>query len=71
MLVGSLPARSPDGRIANCSILLDDHGRVVASYDKIHMFDVDLPTGERFRESDDFQPGPEARLAETPWACSA
>ena len=67
MLVGSLPARSPDGRIANCSILLDDQGRVVASYDKIHMFDVDLPTGERFRESDDFQPGPEARLAETPW----
>ncbi len=67
LLVGSLPARSPDGRIAKCSILLDDKGAVVASYDKIHMFDVDLPTGERFRESDDFQAGPEARLAETPW----
>ena len=67
MLIGSLPARSPDGRIANCSVLLDDGGRVVASYDKIHMFDVDLPTGERFRESEDFQPGAEARLASTPW----
>lgn len=67
LLVGSLPARSPDGRIANCSVLLDGDGAVVASYDKIHMFDVDLPSGERFRESDDFQPGPEARLAETPW----
>jgi deaminated glutathione amidase len=67
MLIGSLPARSPDGRIANCSVLLDDSGNLVTSYDKIHMFDVDLPTGERFRESDDFQPGPEARLVETPW----
>ena len=67
MLIGSLPALSPDGRIANCSVLLDNGGRVVASYDKIHMFDVDLPSGERFRESEDFQPGPEARLASTPW----
>ena len=67
MLIGSIPARSPDGRIANCSVLLDDGGRVVASYDKIHMFDVDLPTGERFRESEDFQAGPAACLAETPW----
>ncbi|MFQ5783754.1 MAG: carbon-nitrogen hydrolase family protein [Alphaproteobacteria bacterium] len=67
LLVGSLPARAPDGRIANCSILLDSDGAVIASYDKIHMFDVDLPTGERFRESDDFQSGSEARLVETPW----
>ena len=67
LLIGSIPARSPDGRIANCSVLLDNGGRVVASYDKIHMFDVDLPTGERFRESEDFQPGPEACLANTPW----
>ena len=67
MLIGSLPARSPDGRIANCSVLLDNGGAVVASYDKIHMFDVDLPTGERFRESEDFQAGPEACLADTPW----
>ena len=67
MLIGSIPARSPDGRIANCSVLLDNGGSVVASYDKIHMFDVDLPSGERFRESEDFQAGPEACLAETPW----
>ena len=67
LLVGSVAARSPDGRIANCSVLLDDTGAVVTSYDKIHLFDVDLPSGERFRESDDFQGGPEARLVETPW----
>jgi predicted amidohydrolase len=67
MLIGSLPSQSADGRIANCSVLLDDSGKVVTSYDKIHMFDVDLPTGERFRESDDFQPGAEARLVDTPW----
>ena len=67
LLVGSVAARSPDGRIANCSVLLDDTGAVVTSYDKIHLFDVDLPSGERFGESDDFQAGPEARLVETPW----
>ena len=67
ILVGSLPARAPDGRIANCSVLVDRTGAVAASYDKIHMFDVDLPTGERFRESEAFQSGAEARLVETPW----
>lgn len=67
MLIGSLPVRSSDGRVANCSVLLDDGGRVVASYDKIHMFDVDLSTGEHFRESEDIQPGSVARLANTPW----
>jgi len=67
LLVGSLPVRSDDGRIANCSFLFDDKGARVAHYEKIHMFDVDLPTGERFRESQDFQPGAAARLAETPW----
>ncbi len=67
LLTGSLPMRSPDGRVANCSTLLDPSGAVVQSYDKIHMFDVDLPSGESYRESKTFQPGEEACLAETPW----
>jgi len=67
LLVGSLGIRVGDGRIANRSFLLDDKGAVIASYDKIHMFDVDLPSGERYRESETFQPGDAACLADTPW----
>ncbi len=67
LLAGSLPVRSPDGRVANCSVLYDPEGAVVASYDKIHMFDVDLPSGESYRESRTFQPGEEAVLAALPW----
>jgi predicted amidohydrolase len=67
LLAGSLPTRSPDGRIANCSTLLDPNGDVVRSYDKIHMFDVDLPSGESYRESKTYQPGEEGCLAELPW----
>ncbi len=67
LLVGSLPVQSADGRVANCSLLVDPAGSVVQRYDKIHMFDVDLPSGERYRESKTYQPGEAARLAETPW----
>ena len=67
LLVGSLPVRSADGRAANCSFLLDPAGSVVERYEKIHMFDVDLPSGERYRESHTFQPGEAARIARTPW----
>jgi predicted amidohydrolase len=48
-------------------VLFDDKGRVVAHYDKIHLFDVDLPSGERYRESATFEAGDRAAIAETPW----
>ena len=67
LLVGSLPVRSPDGRVANCSMVMDPEGMIAASYDKIHMFDVDLANGESYRESRSFQPGGEAVLAALPW----
>ena len=67
LLVGSLTVAAEDGRVANRSVLLDEAGAVVASYDKIHMFDVDLPGGERYRESDTYRPGAETRVAPTPW----
>jgi deaminated glutathione amidase len=54
-------------RLANRSYLVDPHGAVVARYDKIHMFDVDLAGGESYRESTGFRPGDRAVLAETPW----
>jgi predicted amidohydrolase len=67
MLVGSLTVKIDRERIANRSYLLADDGRVVASYDKIHMFDVTLPDGKVIRESSAYCPGDRAVIAATPW----
>ena len=67
MLLGSLAIRSKSGKLRNRSYLLDSMGEVIARYDKIHLFDVDLPNGEIYRESDIFEPGAQAVLAPTPW----
>lgn len=68
LLIGSLWIKLPnEPRVANRSYLIRPDGGVAATYDKIHMFDVDLPTGESFRESKSFAPGAEARLVETPF----
>ncbi|GAA0616327.1 carbon-nitrogen hydrolase family protein [Brevundimonas kwangchunensis] len=70
LLIGSAIVTSGhegDDRAANRSILIDDHGRRVASYDKLHVYDVDLPTGERWRESAAVRPGDQAVVADTPW----
>jgi predicted amidohydrolase len=63
LLIGSAMVKRQDGRAANRSMLVDPAGAVVATYDKLHMFDVDLPTGERYRESDSYQPGDRAVVA--------
>ena len=60
LLIGSALVRREDGGAANRSMLIDPSGRTVVTYDKIHMFDVDLPTGERVRESEAYTPGCEA-----------
>jgi predicted amidohydrolase len=70
LLIGSAIVRSGhdgDDRAANRSLLIDDRGEIVSSYDKLHVFDVDLPTGERWRESATVRPGDEAVVADTPW----
>lgn len=56
-----------DGRLANRAFLIDAAGDVKARYDKIHLFDVDLPSGERYRESASYRPGGNAVVAATPW----
>ncbi|MEC7538665.1 MAG: carbon-nitrogen hydrolase family protein [Pseudomonadota bacterium] len=56
-----------DERNVNRSFLIDDKGAIAATYDKIHMFDVDLENGVSFRESKVFKPGDRAVVAETPW----
>jgi predicted amidohydrolase len=67
LLVGSMPIRADGERLANRSFLFDDQGRLVARYDKIHLFDVDLPNGETYRESARIRPGAQAVVAPTPW----
>lgn len=67
LVIGSMPVRAEETRIANRQFVFAPDGRVVARYDKIHMFDVDLPTGESHRESAQVRPGHEAVVAATPW----
>ncbi|WP_260598627.1 carbon-nitrogen hydrolase family protein [Sphingomonas endolithica] len=64
--LGSLAMRRPDGKFANRGFVIDDRGAVRARYDKIHLFDVDLPTGESWRESAAYAPGGSAIVVETP-----
>jgi deaminated glutathione amidase len=57
---------SVSGKNANRSLLFDDQGQVCARYDKIHLFDVDLPTGESWRESSAYEAGQGLSVVETP-----
>ena len=67
LLLGSLAIEARPGRAHNRSYLIDTSGGIVARYNKIHMFDVDLEAGQSFRESEVFEPGREAVVAPTPW----
>ena len=58
--LGSLALKGDGGKLANRGFVIDDKGEVRARYDKIHLFDVDLPTGESWRESAMYQGGREA-----------
>lgn len=65
--LGSLAIRSGDGRLVNRSFLIDAAGTIRARYDKLHLFDVDLPTGESWRESNRYAAGSQLVLGgETP-----
>ena len=65
LLIGSLALKSGGDRFLNRSFLLAPTGKVLAHYDKIHMFDVALGGGESYRESAQFQPGNRAVVANT------
>ena len=55
--LGSLAVLAEEGKVANRGFVIDRNGKVQASYDKIHLFDVDLPTGESWRESNVYRAG--------------
>jgi predicted amidohydrolase len=65
--IGSLAVKATPERAANRSFLVDPKGEIVARYDKIHMFDVDLANGESYRESANYRPGEIAVVHDLPW----
>jgi len=65
--IGSMVVKAAGEKLANRSFVISPRGEVRARYDKIHMFDVDLPNGEVYRESASYEPGTEAVLAMLPW----
>ena len=67
ILIGSALVAVEGGKAANRTLLIGPDGVVVQTYDKVHMFDVDLPNGDRYRESSLYEPGQAARIADTPW----
>jgi predicted amidohydrolase len=65
--IGSLAIKASPEKAVNRSFLIDRRGDVVARYDKIHMFDVDLAGGESYRESNNYRAGEVAVVADLPW----
>lgn len=65
--IGSLALKGPGEKLINRSLLFSPDGRVAARYDKIHLFDVDLPDGQRLRESAAYEGGGAACFAALPW----
>src|SRR6195952_2968122 len=65
--IGSLALRATPDRAVNRSFLIAPDGGVLASYDKIHMFDIELDGGESYRESANYQPGETAVISDLPW----
>lgn len=70
LLIGSLALKASadrDDRLVNRSFLIGSDGAIAARYDKVHLFDVDLPDGESYRESSLYDGGARAVVAQTPW----
>jgi len=67
LLLGSVSMRAADGAPVNRSLLVDNTGAIRARYDKVHLFDVDLPNGDPIRESDFYRAGDRRVMAQTPW----
>jgi len=66
--LGSLALKGEnDRRNANRAFVIDDKGAIRARYDKMHLFDIDLPGGQSIRESEAYAPGAEAVAVDTPW----
>ncbi len=67
LLIGSMVLRASAEKLANRSLLIDPAGTIAARYDKIHMFDVEIPDGQSYRESKAYEAGAAAVTADLPW----
>ncbi len=67
ILVGSQLIRLDDNRIVNRSFVLNQYGEIIARYDKLHMFDIELANGEWYRESEAISPGNKAVITDISW----
>ena len=67
IVLGSLAIDDGTAKSLSRSFVIDSRGAIVARYDKMHLFDVDLKSGESYRESDTFRPGSDAVLTPLPW----
>jgi len=67
LLIGSLAIKTSESKTANRSFLISPKGQIAARYDKIFLFDVDLPSGEQYRESNTVAGGDTAVIADLPW----
>jgi len=65
--IGSLAIKLSDTKVANRAYVFTPEGKIAATYDKLHMFDVDLAGGESYRESKNYQPGSQAVTVDMPW----
>lgn len=65
--IGSLALKAEDGKVLNRTLLFAPDGSIAAAYNKIHLYDVDLPNGDRYRESDVYQAGAEAVTVDLPF----
>src|SRR3569833_2669835 len=67
IVAGTMPIRAPDGRVSAAALVFDASGKRVARYDKIHLFDVDIPgKAEVYRESANVAPGSRTAVVDTP-----
>jgi len=66
--IGSTAIAAGDGKVANRAAIFAPSGEKIATYDKVHMFDVDLDNGESWRESATYEPGRETVIADLPFA---
>ncbi|MEM7618929.1 MAG: carbon-nitrogen hydrolase family protein [Pseudomonadota bacterium] len=65
--IGSIPVKLSEEKVANRSYVISPKGDIVTNYDKIHMFDVDLPGGEKYRESKNYVAGQVPKCVDLPW----
>lgn len=69
IIAGTIPTKTTGDRVRATSFVFDDKGEIAASYDKIHLFDVVVPSGEIHQESSQIEPGSAIVTVDTPIGC--